>query len=914
MEEARPMVCYSRGAIDSLVDKLTEAKKTHPKVDPLLHDLESVREDLVNKFDRGRATHDQVKGWMKQNRQLVYDIEDWIDLKLAVKLDELETEFEEQVDEFKAKIDAVHARSERYNLLDKAPTSDADLPDAVPSKVAVDFRLPWEEKAVLVSIDGPTKELKEHLIGKQKKRKVVCVLGMGGLGKTTLAKEVYEKISWQFDCHATITAGRNASITALMDVLLQVNPQTDGQDSRVLLNEEGLISQLWEFLQNKRYFVFINDIRNRHAWSVINCSLPNNDLGSRILTTTRVKDVATLCSVRPTDVIYEMRGLDDDNSRSLLLSMMPTQTEDRSAGFGKNCHDMLKLCCGLPLAIIVTAGLLGLKSADLGPLGKLAESSLSLLDPCSMSDGMRNVLDACFADLFPPVKTCFLYLSTFPENYTIKKDRLIWRWIAEGFIPKKYQKSRWETGESYFNELICRKLIQPAVVCTVHPVIHDFIATLSRQEDIHTTAAELISGSFPYSTIRRFSVDCRRQENNEADTLKSSAIHLSGVRSLTVFGDAERMPDLLDFTHLRVLDLEDTKSLDNQQVESIRFLFLLKYLGLGGANVTKLPQQIMSLEHLSTLDLRRTEVRELPAFGNKKLVSLLAPVLTIPRGIGGMEALEELLEVLVGRDVQLNLDGSDANDVAGLINKLRRLRVLGVKFGFLAETEGKGVKHFIEKVRNSTLQSLSLDGYPWALVDLLVDNWGLQKFELKMPGCHPLVPEEMASIIAVTHLHIQVKVVEGKGVRALGKLPHLILLKLFSEEGTQERLSISSEDGFRCLKVFWFRSSYFPRMALQFEAGALPQLQRLQIEFNAMKTKYSDRSLEFGIQHLCCLLQIRAVIRCKHATDLEAKAAEAAIRDQVSRIPYNPLRIQCGDLPRKEATKEPRENPLYAIA
>jgi hypothetical protein len=157
----------------------------------------------------------------------------------------------------------------------------------------------------------------------------------------------------------------------------------------------------------------------------------------------------------------------------------------------------------------------------------------------------------------------------------------------------------WETGEGYFNELICSKLIRPvfddynddqAVICTVHPVIHDFILSLSRQEKFHTTAAELISGPFPYGTIRRFSVDCTRQENNEADTLKSSVIHLSAVRSLKVFGVAGSLPDLGTFKHLRVLDLEDTKSLDDQQAERIELLFLLKYLGLGGTNITKLPQ------------------------------------------------------------------------------------------------------------------------------------------------------------------------------------------------------------------------------------------------------------------------------------------------------------------------------------
>jgi Leucine-rich repeat (LRR) protein len=589
------------------------------------------------------------------------------------------------------------------------------------------------------------------------------------------------------------------------------------------------------------------------------------------------------CSARPADFIYEMKGLSESDSRSLLYSAIPAETE---SNFETECPDMLKMCCGLPLAIIVTSGLLALKSADLGPFGKLEESSLSISD----------VLNMCFANLSSPVKACFLYLSSFPENYTIKKGRLIWRWVAEGFIPQIGQASMWETGEGYFNELLCRKLIRPvfddnnddqAVVCTVHPVIHEFIASLSRQEDFHTTAAELISGPFPYGTIRRFSVDCSRQENNEADTLKSSVIHLSAVRSLTVFWAAGSVPDIGTFKHLRVLDLEDTKSFDDQQAERIKHLFLLRYLGLGGTNITKLPQQIMALKHLATLDLRRTKVRELPSLGNKKLLSLFASLLTIPGGMGGMEELEELSEVLLGRDFQLNLDGSHAKDVAELVSKSRRLRVLGVKFGYLAETEPKGMNHFLKEVGESKLQSLSLDGYPYDSFALLVNYWApnkrpqkLQKFELRMSGCLPKVPLEMKYIEALTHLHIQVKVVEAQDVRTLGKLPNLILLKLHSEESTQERLSVSRiDDGFPLLKVFWFRSSYW----LQFEAGAMPRLQRLKIEFNARKTKIFYRNYDFGLQHLGCLQHVRVIIFCQHAKDPEVKAAEASIRDQVSR-------------------------------
>jgi hypothetical protein len=200
MAEAPPMVCYSRGVLDSLVDKihkllnkLARVEETHPKVNPLLNDLlndlKSLREDLVNKFAGGLANW-EVKLWMKHGRQLFYDIEDMIDLQLGktddvdesetdfeeetkklklgktddidesetefeeqikkLKLgktddiDESETDFEEQIKTFRDKIKEARDRSTGYGLSDKVPTSDPH--DAAPSSKDYSFnpQLIWD--------------------------------------------------------------------------------------------------------------------------------------------------------------------------------------------------------------------------------------------------------------------------------------------------------------------------------------------------------------------------------------------------------------------------------------------------------------------------------------------------------------------------------------------------------------------------------------------------------------------------------------------------------------------------------------------------------------------------------------------------------------------------------------------------
>ncbi|KAL6592131.1 hypothetical protein ACP70R_049583 [Stipagrostis hirtigluma subsp. patula] len=955
MMEGEPMVCYWTGAINSLVDKLTRLLENHPVLEELLRDLESLRNDIVSKFRGGRATDEQVKVWMKHVRELVYEIEDWLDPKLKGgggrddriypkrPVNFLESEIDRKhLQEFKAQIQEARDRCTRYNLLHKAMISDANLVDAGPSEVAVGCGSLWE-KTVLVGLDGPKRELEEHLKDEQKKLKVVSVLGVEGIGKTTLAKEIYDKLKGQFECQAFVSVGQNMSTeTILMDIHRQVGRRWNSGCCDGARVEQEIISDLSNFLSAKRYFIFIDDIRSTWAWSIIHAALPDNTLGSRILTTTCIKDVAGSCSRRPIDVVYQMKALGHDDSRNLLLIQTPVPNEERPVDFEEASDIILKMCGGLPLPIIVAAGLLSRKSAEVGTSKVLQKSMPSSLDKYSITEGIQKILEISFSNLPLSVKSCFLYLAAFRGYYTIKKDCLIRRWVAEGLLPRRVGKKLWETGESYFSELVTRRLIQPvfdsdddkAVGCIVHGVIHDFITSLSRKENFITTGAELCCRPFPCDTIRRFSVDCRKQE--EFSILASCKEQLSRVRSLTIYKGAKRMHDLCAFELILVLDIEGYKFSFDQLV-TIGSLSLLKYLRLRGSveayklaeeigqlsferlnkdwatidhsrrgwGVFELPKEIGQLEHLTTLDIRHNGLCCVPAFTSTKLVSLLADEARFPRGIEGMQELEELSTIRI--DTIESLDAT-----AKLVNKSKQLRMLGVRFGRADQLNvnskygdsRKGINRFLSEVGESSLQHLFLDCYRDNSLDLLLDCWGhkrldhLQTFMLRISNrlfrAPQKVPQEIAFLVKLTHLHIIVKRVEAEGLRALGRLPNLVLLDV-TNSGAIKRCTVS-KDGFQGLKVFCFECCGTFGVRLRFEEGAMPQLRRLQLrrlrlQLNILLPMPRYRDFDSGIQYLSCLVQVSASIiynSQNHATASQVEALEAAITEQVSRNPNNP--------------------------
>ena len=183
----------------------------------------------------------------------------------------------------------------------------------------------------------------------------------------------------------------------------------------------------------------IDDVWSVPAWEAIRVRLPENKCSSRIIVTTRIETVAKASSVSE-DLVHHIKPLDLHDSKKLFVKRV-------FGSMGGTCPDglkdtmdsILKKCGGLPLAIVSIASLLAsYNSAESVEMWiKVSNSIGSQMESHPTLEGMRQMITLSYDYLPHHLKACMMYLSTFPEDYVIAKDRLLYRWIAEGLVAEK---------------------------------------------------------------------------------------------------------------------------------------------------------------------------------------------------------------------------------------------------------------------------------------------------------------------------------------------------------------------------------------------------------------------------------------------------------------------------------------------
>ncbi|EEC78789.1 hypothetical protein OsI_19036 [Oryza sativa Indica Group] len=599
-----------------------------------------------------------------------------------------------------------------------------------------------------------------------------------------------------------------------------------------------------------RYLIIVDDIWSTQAWELVKCALPENNLCSRIILTTRNTDVASSCCSSLAGYIHNIQPLNEQDSQKLFFkrifgdkSACPPYLEQVSHGIISKCH-------GLPLAIISIASLLAGKS-------RLKEQ--------------------------------------WEQRITrIHREELIWRWIAEGFISEVKGQTLDQVAENYLNDLVNRSMIQPvdikydgrADACKLHDMVLDLIISLSTQENF-TTIVEGQQYKCSSNKIRRISIHSKCLEDEVMQEIMTNCLQ---VRSISFYGLQDQETSLLPtLNSLRVLAFENWHRRGSKSIKHLGRFFQLTYLRINSRGIYELPEQIGGLQNLLTLDIRGSSVEKLPSTIGclKNLVRLLVnEFVKLPNEVGDLQALQ-----------QLSFAGNYNSIVfVEQLKRLANLREIDILLHGSAQLGDRDMARFMEALKSSLavmgkqgLQSLQIS-YDHDMVigeklmDLLCYSPCLRKLVIDSSRISRL-SKQMALLVNLRHLDIGVSNIKQGNLCVLGSIPTLLFVRLFVKNGPDERLAISSHQ-FRCLKQFIF-VSYGGGLEMLFLQEAMPELRRLSLSFSAEETD-CKMGFEFSFKHLASLEHLNVRINCNDATRSRVETAEASVRNAASAHPGCP--------------------------
>ncbi|WRX11925.1 NB-ARC - like 10 [Theobroma cacao] len=321
---------------------------------------------------------------------------------------------------------------------------------------------------------------------------------------TTLAKKVYKHIDVKrrFDCCAWAFISQQCMLRQVLQGLLikLLSPSKEERELIDKLEENELMEKVYDFLKEKRYLVVFDDIWRKEHWNSLKHAFPRGKEGSKILFTTRNKEVALHAD--PCNSPIELQCLTDDESWKLFrMKAFPgkkTELHACAKELEMLGRDMVEKRGGLPLAIATLGGLLATKRSR-AQWETVHQNINAHLNEFQQQDhhygGVNWILVLSYNELPFHLKPCFLYLSNYPEDWEISKKELIRLWIAEGFISPS-----WESGgmlmedvaEQFLEELINRCLVQVGKrdhtgigvkTCHVHDLLRDLCVQKAREEN-----------------------------------------------------------------------------------------------------------------------------------------------------------------------------------------------------------------------------------------------------------------------------------------------------------------------------------------------------------------------------------------------------------------------------------------------
>ncbi|KAH0639860.1 hypothetical protein KY290_038406 [Solanum tuberosum] len=670
---------------------------------------------------------------------------------------------------------------------------------------------------------------------------VIPIVGMGGQGKTTCARLLYnnEIIVSNFDVRAWCIISQTYNRKELLqDIFSQVT------GFKVKVDEVGeLADMLRKRLLGKRYFIVLDDMWDGMAWDDLRLSLPDGENRSRIVVTTRLEKVGEY--VKHHTNPYFLPFLTLKESWELLQKKVfqkkscPSELYDVSLEVARRCK-------GLPLVVILVAGIIKKKMEE-SWWNEVKDALFSYLG--ESEEYSWETMHLSYDNLPDYLKPCLLYMGMFPEDHNISASKLTNLWIAEGFVQNVESGRLEEAAEGYLMDLISSNVVMVSKrgryngkvkYCQVHDIVLHFCLERSKEEKFMLAVKGNYS-NFKLSDWKesRVSFSFSNELSEIASkTRKPFHQHLRSLRMTLIEGEVSNWNSFSQFSKLRLLKVLNLSShiVGRLSSATLQPLIHLKYLAVCARKFDFHPES--HLPHIETLivlcpfrhtvlppifwkmkTLRHVEINDavFDLKNNKKWIS---------------EESSKLENLRILKQVAIKIGGDDNVDV--LLRRCPNLQELEI--GILCDEDS------VEICQLESLTQLQI-------LRLSIDSFQLNVSKLQLPSNLKKLVLWGARIESI--------------VSSIGRLPSLEYLQLVLPTFIQLKEWCLGHVTFHKLKLLKLEYLNISRWDASVES--FPLLERLVI-----KKCHELEEIPLGFADIQTLKQIK-LVQCKNKS-LEASA------------------------------------------